>query len=195
MLRVIALLVSLSHIIVNSAHNQRAPITNYAGTLRVCAEGGFGNRIRVVLSYLNLARHTRRDLVVFWEQNHATNGHFSDIFDSTRMPTDLHVIEKLPPPGIKVLFSSSAYKSQAVQRMGHLALEVLHLRPELEARVDDLLAQLGHATYSGLASATANSSDLTLNQTIVASSGSFSAVHLRRTDLNSDYAQVRILYL
>jgi hypothetical protein len=128
--------------------------------------GGLANRLRVITSYLVHARETGRRLIVQWRKSvnfESCPVDFSELFQTTSLPQDVEV--DLSFSGKPNYVGTSPYGKKLVEgprRDGPLLLATLVPRPHLVLRINDLLHQLG--------------------------CGSFLAIHVRRTDLNSNYA-------
>jgi hypothetical protein len=127
--------------------------------------GGLANRLRVITSYLVLARETSRRLVIQWSMS-AYRGsppsNFSELFQISSLPQDIEIDESFSEKPEYIGTGPYGGKAIAVPRRdGPLLLASLVPLPELAVMINALLYQLG--------------------------CGSFLAMHVRRTDLNSNY--------
>lgn len=128
--------------------------------LEVEAGTGLTGRLRVLVSYLAVARAERRRLVVHWVPGEDCPSSFDELFEP--IGSDVSVIDSRGP-GWPEFEAHEAYATDALsdERGSLLAAMVLRIvrpRPALALRIDALLGQLGGA-------------------------GTFSAVHIRRTDM------------
>jgi hypothetical protein len=121
--------------------------------------GGLCNRLRVIVSYLLVARLKKERLVVCWMPHPACPTLFRDLF-ITPTATDLEIHE--PALGPKGCPTTCYPHTEAPPEREWLStiMEVLVPIPPLQVRIDELLTALGP---------------------------DFTAVHIRRTDHNSNY--------
>jgi hypothetical protein len=128
---------------------------------RIGAKGGLTSRLRVVLSYLAIARRDRRRLVVHWVPDAACRARFSDLFEP--IGPDIDFVYSRPRPSVVVTdFTHIELKTRSTHGpLGAMALALLRPVPSLLKQVDRLRRELG----SG-----------------------YLALHIRRTDKSSDYA-------
>ena len=147
--------------------------------LRVRSNNGLSNRLRVILSYLQHARDQRRPLHYFWIPSAHCNQKFEDLFKDP--PEDLQVFDAIPidVPPQSTIETEDTYDNQPLAWFTHLLLTVLHPRPRLQARIDELLLLLRRNSSTQCALPLCENN----------ASGTFTSVHLRRTDLNADYSQ------
>lgn len=127
--------------------------------------GGLANRLRVITSYLVLARETSRRLVIQWSKTSNLGFYptdFCELFQISSLPQDIEIDTSF---SIEPNFTGTGpYVNRGIEgrrRDGPLLLASLIPLPELAARINAVLHQLG--------------------------CGSFLAMHVRRTDLNSNY--------
>ena len=143
-------------------HAYLTPTTHFSTLppLEVEAGTGLTGRLRVLVSYLAVARAERRRLVVHWVPGEECPSSFDELFEP--IGPDVSVVDSRGP-GRPEFEAHEAYATDALsdERGSLLAAIVLRLirpRQALALRVDALLGQLGGA-------------------------GTFSAVHIRRTDM------------
>jgi hypothetical protein len=129
-------------------------------TLFVQPIGGLCNRLRVIISYLLVARSQRKKLVVFWVPHAACLALFKELF-VIPVATDLEIREPaLGPPGGTTVTCYRHPDAPPESEWIPTVMEVLVPLVPLQARIDELLGVLG---------------------------SDFTAVHIRRTDHNSNY--------
>ena len=132
---------------------------------------GLGNRMRSVVSYLAVARFLGCHLTVYWSGMEGWNNSavlFGDLFELPAAP-DLHIIapqdtrtRKRMPDDTPTTYHIHPQTRPIFPLLGPLALRIFRPLPPILARIEALLGKLGPA---------------------------FTALHIRRTDKNSDYAQ------
>ena len=119
--------------------------------------GGLCNRLRVICSYLSVARATGKSLTVWWNSTVDCPARFRELF--CEPPNDLVIREDEPRP-FGVVKTCDVYAKGDEPEWAVVAMEVLQPLPAIQARIDTILARLGPE---------------------------FSAVHIRRTDHNARY--------
>jgi hypothetical protein len=125
--------------------------------MNVIPIGGLCNRLRVIGSYLSVARSLNKTLTVWWNTTVDCPARFSDLFCTP--PTDLIMVEDKDRPR-DVEKTCIVYPDSTEDTWSSIAIEVLRPLPAIQARIDAILARLGPE---------------------------FSAVHIRRTDHNARY--------
>jgi hypothetical protein len=138
--------------------------SQHDNAMRVKAVGGLTSRLRVVLSYLAVARQNCSRLVVHWASDNACPAMFSELFEP--IGPDINVTDEPAEPHILLrTFSLGGLRIRApaspTPELGAMALALLHPVPSLLKQIDRLRRELGIR---------------------------FAAVHIRRTDKSSDYA-------
>jgi hypothetical protein len=123
--------------------------------------GGLCNRLRVIVSYLLVARARREQLVVYWMPHAACPALFGDLFERP-VATDLVIKEPaLAPPQAKAPVTCYRHPDAPPEKeWPPVVMEVLVPLPAIRERIDTLLSALGPT---------------------------FTALHIRRTDHNSNY--------
>ena len=144
------------------------------------SRSGLGNRMRSIVTYLAAARYMGCHLSVFWTGAYEGENNavvlFGDLFELPAAP-DLHVMSCIGEsagacyaiePGLRNMPRNAAHTfhihpqtHRIFPLLGPLALQIFRPLPPIRARIEALLAKLGP---------------------------SFTALHLRRTDKNTDYA-------
>jgi hypothetical protein len=129
-------------------------------TMFVQPIGGLCNRLRVIISYLLVARSRQERLIVYWMPHEACPALFRDLFERTAT-SDLLIKE--PALGPRDTTTVTCYRHPEAPPESEwlpTVMEVLVPLPALQVRIDELLAALGP---------------------------DFTALHIRRTDHNSNY--------
>jgi hypothetical protein len=122
--------------------------------------GGLCNRLRVIVSYLLVARSKKEKLIVFWMPHAACPALFQDLFVAPTA-TDLEIRDSAV--GQRESTTVTCYRHPEAPPEAEwlpTVMEVLAPLPALQTRIDELLVALGP---------------------------NFTAVHIRRTDHNSNY--------
>jgi hypothetical protein len=123
--------------------------------LAVRATGGLANRVIILLSYLAVARRNNCRLLVLWETQRDCPEKFAALFQP--LPLDVRVVADpaLAPRGIGYT-GGYPHPRFDMRELGPMALALLKPLPAIQAAIGALLQRLGDT---------------------------FSAAHLRRTDL------------
>jgi hypothetical protein len=128
--------------------------------LVVRATGGIARRLRVLLSYLAVARLESRRLTVVWLSEPDCPATFAELFEPlpTNVAADVNILaDAAHAPANAPLVHGVAHPAfNGAALLGPMLLRLIKPRPELAAAISGLLQRLGP---------------------------SFSAAHLRRTDL------------
>lgn len=136
------------------------PLSFRERIMRVQVIGGLCNRLRVMISYLIVARRLGESLEVFWYPHVACPTLFRELFEAT--PADCVIRDGvIAPQGTET--TCSRHKDAGAEASWRPVIaEVLRPLPALQARIDAGLAALGP---------------------------DFTALHIRRTDHNANYDQ------
>jgi hypothetical protein len=121
--------------------------------------GGLCNRLRVIVSYLLVARAQRKKLTVYWVPHQACPALFRDLFVMP-VATDLIVKEIAEVPWGTTTTCYRHPEAPPEREWIPTVMEVLVPLPAIQGRIDILLGRMGPE---------------------------FTAVHIRRTDHNSNY--------
>ncbi len=130
-------------------------------SMRVQVIGGLCNRLRVMISYLIVARKRGESLEVYWYPHVACPALFRELFQTPTAPDFVLHDGVIAPQGTHTTCSRHA-DAPADKEWQPTIAEILKPLPAIQERIGEVLAQLGP---------------------------DFTAVHIRRTDHNANYAQ------
>ena len=122
--------------------------TPAAESVLVVAEAGCGNKLRVLLSYLDVARRRGQKLVVFWRLSPECDATFAELYKPLDGVRFLHA----PPPNLPTA-PRGAYDThpelQFTERESAMYAQ-LRLRPSILARVAARLKEFDGAEYCAI---------------------------------------------
>jgi hypothetical protein len=135
--------------------------------MRLVPIGGLCNRLRAIFSHLEWCRTMGGGevLYVYWIPHVACPAAFGDLFDMEGLEEAGLVIREgvMPTKGQQFIQTCSVHQGAVESVWGSLAARLLRPIPVIRTRIDGLLASLGD--------------------------DGFTALHIRRTDHNSNYDQ------
>jgi hypothetical protein len=122
--------------------------------------GGLCNRLRAIISHYSVCERDDLPLHVYWYPNSACPATFSQLFDVTRLPPRFILHDGTDRPPLNHIQTCYSHYSVSDKQISTLASTILFPTPAIQGKIDSLLAALGSV---------------------------FTALHIRRTDHNTNY--------